>query len=79
MTHEYVTEYVVEYSDNGHDGWRAFHDAQGQIEVVIMKIVFIQFLLVKYLDFVINKNRRLGFNDVYITKHEFISIHLNVM
>lgn len=36
LTNEYVTEYIVEYSDNGNDGWRAFHDANGQIEVDIM-------------------------------------------
>lgn len=35
MTNEYVTEYVVEYSDNGNEGWRAFRDAQGQMEVDI--------------------------------------------
>ncbi|XP_019763354.2 neurexin-4 isoform X1 [Dendroctonus ponderosae] len=33
LTNEYVTEYIVEYSDNGNDGWRAFHDANGQIEM----------------------------------------------
>ncbi|XP_076259208.1 neurexin-4 isoform X1 [Rhynchophorus ferrugineus] len=33
MTREYVTEYIVEYSDNGNEGWKAFHDSQGEIEM----------------------------------------------
>lgn len=40
MTNEFVTEYVVEYSDNGNEGWRAFRDAQGQMEVDICFSIF---------------------------------------
>lgn len=44
MTNEFVTEYVVEYSDNGNEGWRAFRDAQGQMEVDICFSIFCFFL-----------------------------------
>lgn len=33
-THEYVTEYIIEYSDDG-EGWKSFHDSEGETEVHI--------------------------------------------
>ncbi|KAJ8985424.1 hypothetical protein NQ317_017054 [Molorchus minor] len=29
---EYVTEYIVEYSDDG-EGWKSFHDSEGETEI----------------------------------------------
>lgn len=34
-THEYVTEYIIEYSDDG-EGWKSFHDSEGETEVHIL-------------------------------------------
>lgn len=42
-THEYVTEYIVEYSDNG-EGWKSYHDSQGETEVqsfILLLIIII--------------------------------------
>lgn len=33
-TNEYVTEYIIEYSDDG-EGWKSFHDSEGETEVCI--------------------------------------------
>lgn len=33
-TSEYVTEYIIEYSDDG-EGWKSFHDFDGETEVLI--------------------------------------------
>nr|XP_023013622.1 neurexin-4 [Leptinotarsa decemlineata] len=31
-SHEYVTEYILDYSDDG-EGWKSFHDSEGEIEM----------------------------------------------
>lgn len=30
---EYVTEYIVQYSDDG-EGWKSFTDTQGEVQVL---------------------------------------------
>lgn len=40
-THEYVTEYIIEYSDDG-EGWKSFHDSGGETEVHILIILLLK-------------------------------------
>lgn len=55
-TSEYVTEYIVQFSDDG-ESWRSFADANGETEVrIISKIYcYLSNKYKSYLKFVFNK------------------------